>query len=290
MQHPGIFMSAVKETDFFTYDVDRSTDDAFGFTLPGDRAWIRRQSAGRRVDGLASYAALFDNAATSQLRGEVSPSYLYSPLAPKRIRHHMPDARLVAVLRQPVERAYSAFVQDQRSGNESEALLSDAFEQEWASVANGAGGFRHELRVGLYHEQLQRYIGLFPRENIRIFLYDELSSAPGVFLHELFRFLGVDTSFRPDTSTTYNASGSPRSVLLERLLRGQGTLKSAVRRTMPGTFVGRLASLQNRIGERNLVKSSLSDSERRALTDRYYRKDILRTQDLIGMDLTHWLR
>lgn len=291
MQHPEVFMSPVKETNFFALEGgDRLSPAALGFPLDEDRRWLRRQLDNWEVRSIEEYSSLFRAAERDQVRGEISPLYLYSPRAPQRIHHHVPGAKIIVVLRQPVERAFSAFTQDRRSGYETQSDFAATLELEAASVTAKRGGWRHELRVGMYHEQLSRYFARFPHSHIGVWLYEDLNARPVDVLREIFAFIGVGDGFNPESIVRYNASGAPKSRVLEKVLTGQPRLKSVVKKRLPAGIVEQLATVKNAVGDRNLAKRVLPDEDRRRLTGRFYKDDITRVQELIGVDLTTWLR
>lgn len=297
MQHPKIFLSPVKETNFFALNTDADLDvRKMGFSLPGDQAWVqqwlgRARQSGHLFPDLEAYAALFNKATDQSAIGEASPSYLYSPIAPNRIRNTIPAARLIAILRHPVDRAYSQFVKHTRKGPDA---LVDGFvrtlDAEEQSVKSQQGGGLHHLREGLYYTQLRRYYAAFDRDQLHICLYDDLCAHPVRVLQTIFGFLQVDPTFTPDMSPRINASGVPRSKILYRLLNGQSRAKFIAKQFLPEALVLTLARWQNILKNRNLNRVGLPAPVRRDLTHRYYRSDILKLQDLIQRDLSMWLQ
>jgi hypothetical protein len=291
MQHPEVFMCPIKETNYFMLDGGPGlSGEELGFPWPGDEAWFRRYFERWQVPAFQAYAALFQHASDALAVGEVSPGYLYSPRAPHRIKHYLPDAKLITILRQPIDRAFSSFVQHQRSGIESSTDFLQVLREEERMIREKRGGPRHDLRTGLYYEQLKRYYDLFPREQIKIYLYDDFERDPTSVLQDIFRYIGVDDSFSPNVSVKYNASGIPKGKAFDRILRRTHGLKKIAKRTLPNAALSWLAGLQNRLQNRNLVRQALPAHMSRKLTKKYYEADILKTQELTQVDLSHWLR
>src|SRR3954454_23553703 len=182
-QHPEVCMSEIKETNFFAL-MGRPLD----FRGPGDQEHINRFS----VTTWGAYHSRFPDLTDAKAVGEASPLYLYSPEAPGRIARWLPRAKLVVILRDPVDRAYSAFLHLVRDGREAVRDFGEALRREKSRVADHWEHIWHYRAMGLYHEQLKRYADRFDRAQMRIYLHEDLEADPRGVLQDLFRFLGVD--------------------------------------------------------------------------------------------------
>ena len=271
-QHPEVYMSAIKEPNFFTFE--GGVPDFRGPRTP----WA--------VTDLEAYRALFAGVSEEKAIGEASAYYLYSEEAPKRIRHHVPDAKLVAVLRNPVDRAYSHFLYRLAQGGEGLTDFAQALDAEEERVRERWGPSFHYKRRGFYHEQLSRYYDLFGPEQIRVYLYEDLKEDPVGMTQSIFRFLGVDDAFVPDTSRRHNVARIPRSRALQAFIEKPNPFKSVLRPFLPKGLRKRIAlNLRNR----NLAKPPpMPEGVREGLTEAY-REDILKLQKLVGRDLSGWL-
>ena len=157
-------MSSVKEPKFFALE-----GRGIYFRGPGDREVMTQTSDNRAVTTLEEYEALFEGVRGEKAIGEASPIYLHNDQAPGRIKHYISDVRLIAVLRDPVERAYSAYLHQVRDGREW-LSFPEALRAEEERVADEwAPGWRYKL-VGFYHRHLTRYYELFGEERIRVYL------------------------------------------------------------------------------------------------------------------------
>lgn len=174
--HPAVTGPSWKEVSFF------------------DRHWWR---------GEPWYRGQFPLRSAGQLVGEASPSYLFHPLAPERARAVVPRARLVAVLRDPVDRAYSQYqhevalgreplsfeealaAEEERTRGEVERLTADprAFSRAWWDHTYAARG--------LYAEQLEHWLAAFPREQLLVVTTDELGGRPAETYASILAFLGA---------------------------------------------------------------------------------------------------
>lgn len=268
-EHPSVFMSQVKETNYFAYGVDSA-----GQLLYGDPDVHRFP-----IRTLPEYQNLFAGAGGAQAIGEASPLYLECPQAPGRIRSLLPSVQLVCMLRQPVERAYSDYLMYlRRRGRAFNA------EQELTSAAAWARPDSRWMQVSRYGEQLARYYDAFPREQLLVTLFDDLKRDATEVVQAVYRFVGVDPSFRPDFGTPHAAGGVPANRWLEGLLSSRAVL-SAVRPLLPT----RAANWVRRVRQRNLRKAPPLPLPLRAELTAHFREDIQRTSDLIGRSLDHWL-
>jgi hypothetical protein len=270
--HPEVFMSAVKEPQFFAFE--GGVPDAGG---PGD-------AGADAVCDLASYAELFAAGAGMAARGEASTIYLYDEHAPARIREHVPDAKLIAILRDPAERAYSNYMHLIRDGREPITDFRAALAEEGARRELGWSANWRYLDKGFYSRQIERYLELFPRDQIRIYLYEDFDADPAPIMRDVYRFLGVRDDVTQDLSLRLNVAGVPKSRGVQSLMKRQERLKWALDPFVPEGVRRRLLKLQNR----NLERSGM-DADVRAELVEFYRDDILRLQRLIGADLSRWL-
>jgi hypothetical protein len=274
-QHPQVYMSPEKETNFFAFE-----GQEVAFSGPGDE-----KISASAITTLKAYARQFEAASTEVALGEASPWYLYSLRAAENIRRHVPRAKLIVVLRNPVDRAFSSYLHVVRDGREDlsfeEGLLAEEgrAERNWEFIW-------HYQRAGFYAAQVERFLRLFPREQMRFCLYDDLLSDPTGFLRDIYGFLGVDTSSVVDTSFRPNATGVPRNRFLGRVLVQPNLLRSAVKLVTPKRV---RYNVSQRINQRLLSKPSL-DHETRLMLLRSYREDISKLEGLVDKDLSAWTR
>jgi hypothetical protein len=181
--HPGLFLPPVKEPKFFLTD---GRPPATGG--PGDV-----QTYQEHVWRQADYEALFDPAPPAALLGEATPFYLYDLDAHARIKALVPSARLIILLRDPVDRAHSNWTHLWNAGLEPEADFLTACHAEAARKAAGWADFWHYVGLGRYGEQLRHLYRHFPREQVLLLRYRELKDDPAATLDRVCAFLGVDT-------------------------------------------------------------------------------------------------
>ncbi|MEO0767921.1 MAG: sulfotransferase, partial [Cyanobacteria bacterium J06649_4] len=225
-QHPQIFMSANKEPHFFAFEGHLPT-----FRGPGDeKAWLNACS----VVELEAYQQLFAPAELGQKRGEASTMYLYLEESCDRIHHYIPQVKLIAFLRNPVDRAYSHFKHMRRDGREWEKDFGTALEKETERIEQGWSPAWHYFQVGRYYNQIQRYLDKFGPEQVRIYLYDDLLESSQTIYRDLFEFIGVDPNWEMDTSKRHNTTAVVRkNKALHDFLMKPNAVKSVLRQLIP---------------------------------------------------------
>ncbi len=270
-QHPQIYMTPTKETNFFAFE-----GKTLNFQGPGDEA-LQDFS----ITDLSTYQAEFQQVTHELARGEACPSYLYLPQTASRIKKYIPDTRLIAILRNPVERAYANFLHIVRDDREPQSNFALALKDEPTRIANNWEWFWHYIQLGYYGVQLQRYYQIFSPGQIKVYLYEDLKEKPIALLQDIFRFLEVDDTFIPDMAIRPNKSGMPKNKILHHFLTKPNPLKTWLKPLLP-------SKIRQKIQHQNLITPQISQEVRQQLIN-LYREDILQCQDLINRDLSAWL-
>jgi Sulfotransferase domain len=276
--HPGLYLSAVKEPKFFLTDGPPPTQGG-----PGD-AKTYREHVWRRAD----YEGLFAAAPAGALRGESTPFYLYSAAAQERIRGLIPHARLIVVLRDPVERAHSNWTHLWSAGLDPIPDFVAACAAEDRRVAAGWADFWHYTRLGMYGRQLEHLYSVFPRDQVLVFRYRAMITEPGLVLDQVCAFLGVRPGLLtelPRENVTAHPPETARHRALGRLLRGG----SAIATVLPGHAGSQLIDrLQARLQAGAQPRQPLTWEQRSALLPRF-EADIRLLESLTGEDFSDWL-
>ena len=280
-QHPQVYMSPWKEPKFFAFEseADLGFRAANGRDAPVNASVILDQ---------AEYEELFDDAGDDELaRGEASTHYLYVERSPARIKALIPDAKLIAVLRNPVDRAFSSYQHLVR--DDLEPLdFGAALDAEPQRIAEHYAYLYRYTDMGFYSEQLDRYEKTFPENQLCVLLYDDLRSDPEGTCRRIFSFLGVDEDFVPDMSGEYNRSGVPKNRFMHRLLNPSAPMKRRLWNVTPRFARERLLDAQTRMVNRNLQRQTMPEPERDRLRD-VFREEVGRLETRLGRDLSHWL-
>jgi hypothetical protein len=239
-QHPSIAMSQLKEPNYFLFDRD-------GRPLLDEPRIVNKSVSNR-----ASYERLFPSK-NPGATGEASPLYLYTDGTPELIAEALPDARLIAVVREPIERAYSHFryvFPDLGAG--APAAFADAVRTELPLPDSPYRSGTHNLRLGRYFPQLERYLGCFPEEQLLVLRFDDVEKDPASALATVCRFLGVDDSYQFDVARRHAISATSQSVFDRMLAPARPYLK----RALPPRLVGALA--QARTGRQSDKRAAQS--------------------------------
>jgi hypothetical protein len=251
-RHPDVFMPATKELHFFGQHWDRGLD------------WYRAQFAGATDDCVA---------------GEATPGYMFWSGSFDRLAEVLPDARLIALLRHPVERAYSHWWHLTEVGEERRsfaAAIQDERRRKDDTVTRD--GY---LARGRYHEQLERVAARYPRDRFLVLLFDDLRDEPMETFALCCRFLGVDVARRVEhVGEVVNPRSAPRWSRAESVLTGLGR-----RQLLPAQTVQRLQAWN-----RKTTLAPPLASELRGQLIEYFRPDVEAVASWLGRDLTAWTR
>lgn len=194
---PGIFMSKIKEPHYFSRVV---IPDDYPFPPCRDRE---------------KYLRLFAEANESRYVGEASPSYLADPGAAHLVHHVSPDAKIIACLRDPVDRIYSHYLMLLNGGFAKGSLMSEiergiAYGREWNRIL-----LRPE--IGLYADSVKRYLTRFGAPQVHVLVFEELAADPATAVARILRFLGIDFDMTGFDTTGYRRFGVARGPLVKYL-------------------------------------------------------------------------
>jgi hypothetical protein len=275
-QHPSIFMSRNKEPRFFAYEGTNPT-----FKGPADDLGLKLNA----VTDLATYEALFADGRDALVRGEGSTVYLAHPTAPERMSHRVPDAKLVAILRNPIDRAYADYTFMKQRGHDPARTFREALDAERERANDGWSPGYLYVAKGFYFQHLTRYLNYFARDQLKVYFYEDLLDNPASLAADLFAYLNVDSSVTVDTSPRYNLSGVPRSAIGQALIN-----KMRQAKTRKGTrgrewLLRAYTVLQNR----NLTRAPHMQATDRDRLREQYESDVESLGSLIGRDLSGWL-
>jgi hypothetical protein len=194
-QHPKIYSAYQREVHYFDGGLDPAIDN-----FKKGSEWYRSQFPIKRK--------------SCELVFEKTPLYLFHPLAPKRIHELIPEAKLIAILRNPTERAISHYFHEKRNKNE-ELRIMEALRKEEERLApiieaedykNPAYRIYSYKRRGIYYEQIERYFNFFSQEQLLVLNSEELSVAPSTVLDRISGFIGMDIKTELKDQTQRNVS------------------------------------------------------------------------------------
>lgn len=244
--HPDIFLPD-PEPSFFSKDYDR---------------------------GIEHYYKFFDEAAPSDLIGEKSADYLAHPLAATRIAELLPSVPMVVQLRNPVERAYSDYKMLFRRGTVKGPP------EEYFHPNSEQPRF---VQDGLYAEHLMRWFDRFDRNQIKVFLFEDVLQAPEETVTSVCRHIGATPHFSADIGSRSVNDGSARFLPLP-IRTALQPLKDAVKPLRGSRFFESFRGLM----AREVAYPPLQPGTRARLAE-FYARDVEKLSQLIDRDLGHWL-
>lgn len=290
-QHPQVYLSPLKEPSYFAFEMrlENFSEEmrpriareirALEEYLSGD---MREKRFGGLVSSWEDYLKLFRHVSDEIAIGEATPIYLWSETAARNIAARIPHARIIINLRNPVDRAYSQYLQMLTSG-----LIRRSFrEQIDANLRcenKQFGTLWPLLEFGRYFEQVKRYLNEFPRPQIHISFYEDLERAPGLLVADLFAFLGVEAAFAADVTHRHHEPRVPKLAGAAYYLK-KWHIWSYLRHLAPESLRPRLRSL----ALRSRASLAMEPADRAFLTD-YYRDDVRKLEALVNCDLSSWL-
>lgn len=255
--HPDIFMSREKELDFFIED----------------RNWSK---------GLAWYESMFE--AGTRIRGESSPDYTHHPAipgVPERMHAVVPDAKLIYMVRDPVDRMLSQYMHNRWTGIEHRP-----FEQAIQGDGQGMEETRY-VRRSKYYMQLEQYLRYYPKGNIHILTQEDLHRRRRETLQSIFRFLGVDDTFDTEGFNTliHESKGKDaKNRLGVALSRGR---ERGILRRLPGVIRRPAEKMVRALSTGTVQRPTLSDALRAQIVS-VLASDIGQFEQLAGRHFAEW--
>lgn len=275
-RHDRVFKPAVKEPSYLAY-AKKKPD----FKGPGSERLNRYI-----VSSFTDYFSLFNNCPTGSIAGDFSTGYLANKQAPLNAKEIVPDAKLIAVLRHPVDRAFSMYLHLAHIGREP----SDCFEAAWADSAKRAEAhWRYDMNYqypGFYAQHLKRWLECFRREQLLILLYEDWRDRPADVLTQVCSHLSLDPLEQPRVTRENVSSRQPHWAWLHHHMTDQDNpLRRLAQRTLP---LWARDAVTKGIGALNLRPGPRLDPMLRAKLAITYHDDLTQLEALTGRDLTHW--
>ena len=273
-QNPGIFMPAAKEPNFFSFE-----GEMLRYTGPG------ADYVNNSITDIDKYRTLFADAPPDSICGEASPLYLFSEKAPGRIRHHIPKARMVVILRNPIDQAMSHYHYAVKQRVEPLEDFTDALEAEQERLAAGWQPMFGYSQYPRYAEQLSRYFSLFDRDQFLIRTYEDFQADPLGLIADITEFIGADTSFQPALSSQTNVGGVPRSRLFQDFLMKPNLVTGMIARVLSQELRWKI---RDRLSQFNLRRGMEMPVRARAILRDRLLPEIERLETLLDRDLSEW--
>jgi hypothetical protein len=276
-QHPEIYITQKKESHFFAHEFL-----PVSFKGPGDerlnRSLIRDEH---------QYSQLFSDHAGEKAIGESSAFYLCYPQTAERIAQVIPDAKIIMILREPVARSYSSYMFLARDERET-LSFEEGLSREAERKQQGFEPMWWYKELSLYSNQVQHYLEVFGKDQVKVLLYDELFANLGQALREVFAFLGVKDDVAINTSVRYNVSGTPKSrklyTPLNHFIFNPSPLEKRIKSLIPLDL--RRAWASKLIGA--VTRPVPLEPRIHAQLREYFAEDVRKLEDLLHRELRSW--
>ncbi|MDQ4145513.1 MAG: sulfotransferase [Actinomycetota bacterium] len=269
-RHPEIFVTHPKEPHFLAF-----AGRTVRFSGPGDDTSINRVA----VTDEADYLRLYEHAGSKPARGDASVSTLYYPQQSlETLERLFPAARLVVILRNPTDRAFSNYQYLRTKGFESCPDFRQALELEDERMAKGWHHLWHYKKMGFYGHQLTQFVERLGYDRLLVLFYDHFNDQPHETIRHIFRFLDVDPDAPIQGEQRINVSGSVRNRSLQTLIQAGSRhhyIKTVIRILVP-------YRIRERIRAANLREAQLPQDTRLHL-DRLYEDDLIKLKRLVEM-------
>ena len=264
-EHPDVYMSPIKETNYFSFEE------------------IEKQGLfynEEHINSIDKYLAQFADVRTEKAIGEASVSYLFYDSVPDKIKNFNPHSKIIIVLRNPIERGFSHYLMDKRIG-----FVKNKYDDIVHKKSNNKKAFlyyQQYVALGLYYEQLQRYFSVFDKKQILVLLYEDINQHIEEVVHNIYSFLEVDTSFKPDLNKKHNTFIAPKNPVIQHLYKFK-MVRNVAKRVFNNSFQH---SIKNNFFSKE-KKPVLDNGLKKDLIE-IYRSDIDKTAELINRDLRSW--
>ena len=264
-EHPQVFMSEPKEVNYFS----REEIEAQGLYY-----------SDFKVKDFDSYKMLFSKGTDKKAVGEGSVSYLFYPETAKKIKAVLPNIKIIILLRNPLERGYSHYLMDFRLGLVD--LTYDEIVFKTVKHKNLDLYYQQYVELGLYYQQVARYVDFFGSKQVKIYLQEDLRNNPESIIEDLYDYLEVDKSFTPNIDQEYNSFSMPKNGLIQKIY-GSYIVRATLSKLVPNSMK---ELLLNTFFERT-KKPKLSIKTEELLLA-LYKIDIENLEKLINLDLSNW--
>lgn len=266
-EHPEIEMSSHKEPNFFS-------------DLP-----IQEQGmyySKNRIDTIEKYHGLFSKEDKGVIFGEASVSYLFYNEVAEKIKEYNLDAKIIIMLRNPIDRAFSHYLMDYRLG-----LIKESFESiinKTSKNVNAHLFYQQYIKVSEYSNQIERYLKEFSKNNLLFIDYEEFKKDTSGIVSRVYSFLDLHSEHIPNVYKKYNAFTMPKNNLI-RLIYSFVFIRKILNWILPEKLITGIRSLLFKHDQQpELCKRT------RTQLKQYFKADVLKLNQMIDQDFSKWIK
>lgn len=268
-EHPQVGMHSQREMNYFLIEEEFAMSFNSVLSQYYDATALRRERIAAKCVGLMDYA-----------------------VGIRRLRGHNPDMQLVAVLRNPVSRAYSAYWYARRRAWETASTFEEAIDRELndtvsTDVRTKADHFRRAyLRRGRYCELLDSVLHEFPKEQVHIYLMEDLKGQPQSILADVCASLSIDPGFESNSYKVHNKAAMPKSMLLAKAL-GSCQLTKTAGYFLPKQLRKSIKARLEKANEREFIVPPIKP-ETREMLQNYYKPYNGALMKMLNLNVASW--
>jgi len=253
----GVYLPYIKEANYFTASIN---PDLLMMQIISDKK---------------KYLDLFKDVKDEIAIGDSSGLYLWDPKAPKLIHDVAPNAKIIILLRDPIERAYSHFLKLVSFGQDSHPF-SESIKKALKAPPDYSG---RVVECGLYYEQVKRYVNLFGKDQVKIYIYEEFFKDPRSYVKEILEFLGINEEPPSSVGEIHNPLIEPRGKIAKKIMQSK-LMKKAGKKILPKSAG---PSLKIIFGKK--TKKPPMQGEAKKLLEEIYNDDVKKLENLLGRSL-----
>ncbi|OUS02407.1 hypothetical protein A9Q86_03950 [Flavobacteriales bacterium 33_180_T64] len=270
-----IFLPKVKEPNYFS-EVDSPKSEDF------EQPKLDETYHSKIINSKEIYDSLYQNANDNQLKGDTSPSYLWDKNTAKKLFNHNPKAKIIISLRHPIDRAYSHYIMNYYTGVDKSKTFIEALNSKKNEMWGSCNQYKEMSR---YFEQVKEYYTVFPKDQIKIIVYEDWTKNIQNEIIEIFKFLNLNTNDEIEINQVNSNKIKPlKKVALLNILR-QNKIKSMIKKVLNQDRVDTLKSFFFNDDKEIEKLDSISRDE----LSQEFKKEIKMLSDLTQIDfITKW--
>lgn len=259
-QIPEVYLSPIKEPHFFTVYYPSKFDK-------------------KPVHEKEKYLDLFKNVKKEKAIGEFSVTYLADPEVPKKIKKEIPDAKIIVIIRNPIERAFSNYLGLLNRGLEQQGFI-ERIKEEQKLIEKNIHGEPYVLGPGFYHKHIKRYYDFFGSKQVKVLIFEEMSKDPLPIVEKILEFLEITTNVKQINFKIHNAYSPPKNKLAKIIL-SSNLVKSTAVKVVPQSL---RRNIRESILTNQIEKPKMTNKEKDILKNIYW-DDVKELQKMLGMKL-----